>query len=156
MGKETNQDKGNSETFQQQHTDWGRNRGSRDAWKAREWKREWDWETMYANFLTFCIRLLGCASPPLSFTKPKDRCANCHNLYFMAAEIKHRKARQLFLQGQGRKGRVGTSILGVSPRTAVCEASWLSGWGRVIRRGRGNPRSSAGSWRSEPESRRRF
>ena len=82
---------------------------------------------MYANFLTFCIRLLGCASPPLTFTKPKDRCANCHNLYFMAAERKHRKARQLFLQGQGRKGRVGTSILGVSPRTAVCEAGWQSG-----------------------------
>ena len=37
----------------------------------------------------------------------------------MAAKIKHRKAGQLFLQGQGRKGRVGTSVLGVSLRTAA-------------------------------------
>ena len=51
---------------------------------------------------------------------------NCHNDYFMAGEIKHRKARRLFLQGQGRKGRVGTSILGVSLRAVVCKASWQS------------------------------
>ena len=45
----------------------------------------------------------------------------------MAAEIKRRKAGRLFLQGQGRKGRVGASLLGVSLRTAVCEPAGSQG-----------------------------
>lgn len=109
LGKETNQDKKECQDIP------GVRYRSRNA-RGRHMQEGWKWERKQSVGDKVCkvsdnlCHITGLCEASFYLCKTLwHRQANCCNLCFVDRERKHRKAHWLFLQGENRKGRVGSS-----------------------------------------------